>query len=69
MEDSDIQVGIKPRNIQRAMTFNRFLYAALEMEADRLNINITDVVNQELSKTFHETIRLLKKQEKNKSNE
>ena len=61
-------IKVAPKNPQRAMTFNRFLYAVLQEEANKLNINVSDVVNQELSKNFYTRIELLKLQEKTKYN-
>ena len=69
MENLSTQIEIPLKNIQRGMTFNRFLYAALRQEADKLNIDVSDVVHLELSKIFRDTIQLLKMQERNKSND
>jgi|JFJP01.1.fsa_nt_gi hypothetical protein len=61
-----MEVKISPKNVQRAMTFNRYLYAVLQEEANKLNINVSDVVNQELSKNFLNRIELLKLQDSRK---
>jgi len=57
---------IPTRNVQRSITFNRFLYVALREEADKDGIKIAHVINQKLSKLFEERIELLKLQEKMK---
>jgi len=59
---------IHTRNLQRAMTFDRFLYSVLEKEADNLGVKISHLVNLELSKTFQDKIQLLKLQERTKYN-
>jgi len=62
MENQTIQV----KNVQRAMTFDRFLYAILEEEADKLGVKISHLVNQEMCKVYQDRIQLLKQQERNK---
>lgn len=57
---------IPQRNVQRSLTINRFLYAALQEEADKTGIKIAHVINRELSNRFKEKIELLKLQEKMK---
>ncbi len=57
---------IRTRNLQRAVTFDRFLYSVLEQEADKLGIKISHMINLELSKLFKDKIRLLKIQEASK---
>jgi len=64
--EAEMEVKISPKNVQRAMTFNRYLYAVLQEEANKLNINVSDVVNQELSKNFLNRIELLKLQDSRK---
>jgi hypothetical protein len=68
MDSSSVYIEIPSKNVQRGMTFNRFLYAALRDEAEKLNIDVSDIVHIELSKLFFEKIQLLKAQEKNKYN-
>ncbi len=62
-------MSVRPKNFPRSVTFDRFLYAALEQEAEKLGIKVSHVINQELSKLFQNNIQLLRQQEKNKSND
>jgi hypothetical protein len=63
-----METPLHTRNVQRAVTFDRFLYAALEAEAEKLGIKVSHVINAELSKTFQDKIQLLKLQDKAKYN-
>ncbi len=59
---------IKPKNIPRSVTFDRFLYAALEQEAEMLGIKVSHIINLEMSKLFQDRIQLLKQKERDKYN-
>jgi len=48
------------------VTFDRFLYAVLEQEAEQLGTKVSHVINAELSKVFKDKIRLVKIQEASK---
>jgi len=48
------------------MTFNRFLYAVLESESERLGIKIAHLVNMTLSEKYEDKIELLRLQERSK---
>ena len=61
-----MDANLRRKNVPRHMTFERHLYAVLEIEARRLGIKVAHVVNQELSKRFEEKIELLRLQEKTK---
>ncbi len=59
-------MATRPKNVPRTVTFDRFLYATLEQEAEMLGIKISHIVNQEMSRLFKDKIRLLKIQEASK---
>jgi hypothetical protein len=61
-------MAVKPKNVQTSMTYNRFLYAVLEEEAEKLGVKISHLVNQELSKAYLDKIQFLKEKEKNNYN-
>jgi ribosomal protein L14 len=61
-----MEASVRRKNVNRHVTFDRFLYAVMEAEANKLGIKITSVINQELSKRFQEKVELLKLQEKMK---
>jgi hypothetical protein len=58
---------VRKKNVQRHMTFDKFLYTILEDEADKLGIKISSLVNMALSKQFYDKIELLKLQEQVKN--
>jgi len=57
---------VKTKNLPRSVTFDRFLYAVLEQEAEQLGTKVSHVINAELSKVFKDKIRLVKIQEASK---